>query len=110
MVGAPAQSVQSFCGAFHSVHASLMSQESEKFPLYSIFVKSHRHDLQRSGPGKEALPAFRIVGLGSNLRPPEFQSIGGNLYRYPYKLITELVLFSFWHWPIRHIVTPQTHT
>ena len=36
IAGAPVQSVQSSCGMFHIVHASLMSQESQKFPLCSI--------------------------------------------------------------------------
>ena len=41
------------------------------------------------------LPAFRITDPGSHLRPPESRRIGGDLYLYPYELISELVLLCF---------------
>src|SRR5262249_35267933 len=58
IVGAAAQYAQSFCGILHIVHASLMSQESQKFPLLSIptvFCQSHQHNLHHSRTGARKL-------------------------------------------------------
>jgi hypothetical protein len=52
MIGTPAQSAPPFWGIFRSLYVSLMSRESQKFPLRSISLvifESHRHDLHRVG-------------------------------------------------------------
>jgi hypothetical protein len=51
----------------HVVHASLMSQQSEEFPLTSflVFYDSHQDDLHRLGLGQGDSNAFCLLNLGA---------------------------------------------
>src|SRR5215831_11924502 len=103
---------ESFSGIFHIVHVSLMSQESEKFPLRSIlyqFSESPICMLRLKFEG-QCSSGFPNRGRHLDLRPPESRSTEGNLYRYPYKLIPELIPLGFSKTSVRDFLILQTHT
>jgi hypothetical protein len=58
MDGTPSQSAPPFWGIFHSLYVSLMSWESQKFPLRSISLSFFANliDMISTGMGQGTLP------------------------------------------------------